>query len=284
MKRLIKNTIKNILNSSLKLVYKTMPGRYFFNRLVGTVMENVGETTHNGVHFKFATPNGLCDWRVRTFTSKEPETLEWIDNLPYSSILWDIGANVGLYSVYAAKTRNCMVYAFEPSVFNLELLARNSVLNNQADKICIIPLPLCDKIGNNAMRLTTTEWGGALSTFDKEFGWDGKPIKKVFEFQTIGMSMNDVVSLLKLPQPEYIKIDVDGLEHFILRGGMSVLKELKGILIEINDDFIEQAEDCNRLLTEAGLVLYEKRHSEMIENNTQGFQHSYNQIWIRKKV
>ena len=76
----------------------------------------------------------------------------------------------------------------------------------------------------------------------------------------------------------------DGLEHFILRGGMSVLKELKGILIEINDDFIEQAEDCNRLLTEAGLVLYEKRHSEMIENNTQGFQHSYNQIWIRKKV
>jgi FkbM family methyltransferase len=177
-----------------------------------------------------------------------------------------------------------MVYAFEPSVFNLELLARNSVLNNQADKICIIPLPLCDKIGNNVMRLTTTEWGGALSTFDKEFGWDGKPIKKVFEFQTIGMSMNDVVSLLKLPQPEYIKIDVDGLEHFILRGGMFVLKELKGILIEINDDFIEQAEDCNKLLTEAGLVLYEKRHSEMIENNTKGFQHSYNQIWIRNKV
>jgi hypothetical protein len=134
------------------------------------------------------------------------------------------------------------------------------------------------------MRLTTTEWGGALSTFDKEFGWDGKPIKKVFEFQTIGMSMNDIVSILKLPQPEYIKIDVDGLEHFILRGGMSVLKGIKGILIEINDDFIEQADDCNKLLTEAGLVLHEKKHSEMIENNTQGFQNSYNQIWIRKTV
>jgi FkbM family methyltransferase len=284
MKKRVKSTLKNILNGSLNVIYRTMPGRYFFNRVVGTVMEKVGEVTHNGVSLKFATPNGLCDWRVRTFTSKEPETLEWIEKITPGSVLWDIGANVGLYAVYAAKKSNCIVYAFEPSVFNLELLARNSALNDLADKICIIPFPLSDKIGKSFMRLTTTEWGGALSTFDKEFGWDGKPIKKVFEFQTIGVSMDDAAQLLNIPQPEYIKIDVDGLEHFILRGGISVLKNIKEILIEVNDDFIEQAEDCHKLLTEAGLVLLEKKHSEMIANNTQGFQNSYNQIWARKTV
>ena len=131
------------------------------------------------------------------------------------------------------------------------------------------------------MRMTTTEWGGALSTFGQDFGWDGKVILQVFEFRTIGLSMEDAAQKLAIPQPDYIKMDVDGLEHFILKVGVSVLKNVREILIEVNDDFHEQAEQCRNLLTKAGLVLKEKRHSEMIATNTQGFQNSYNQIWAR---
>ena len=42
-------------------------------------------------------------------------------------------------------------------------------------------------------------------------------------------------------KPDYIKIDVDGIEHLILEGA-SLLKNLSNIeiLIEINDNFIEQ--------------------------------------------
>jgi len=47
-------------------------------------------------------------------------------------------------------------------------------------------------------------------------------------------------------------------------------------LIEIDDDFIEQAEKCSELLTSSGLTLIEKRHSEELEKTTQ-----YNQIWSR---
>ncbi len=63
-------------------------------------------------------------------------------------------------------------------------------------------------------------------------------------------------------------MDVDGLEHFILKGGFSVLAQ---VLIEINDDFYEQAEQCYSLLSKAGLVLKEKRQADYIANNTNGF-------------
>ena len=50
-----------------------------------------------------------CDFLAESFSKKEPDTLAWIDLIPEGSLIWDIGANVGLYSVYAAKARNCKV-------------------------------------------------------------------------------------------------------------------------------------------------------------------------------
>lgn len=244
-------------------------------------MGRIHEVKHGGLTLKFAAPNPLCDWRARTFSTKEPETLEWIDSIPTGAVLWDIGANIGLYSVYAARSRGCRVWAFEPSVFNLELLARNIHANDLTDLICIVPVALSDRLGSSQMRMTTTEWGGALSTFGREFGWDGEAIRQVFKFQTLGLSMEDAVQRLALPDPDFIKMDVDGLEHFILQGGAAVLQGAKGVLIEVNDDFHAQAKQCQRLLNEAGLVLREKRHSEMIASSTTGFQNSYNQIWVR---
>ena len=93
--------------------------------------------------------------------------------------------------------------------------------------------------------------------------------------------MDQVVNVLQLPRPDYIKMDVDGLEHFILKGGAEVLNSVQGILVEINDDFTEQAHVAQSLLESAGLVFHEKRHSEMYDNSTAGFQHSFNQIWFR---
>ena len=145
---------------------------------------------------------------------------------------------MGLFSVYAAKKGKCTVYAFEPSVFNLELLARNLFLNDVQEQVTIIPLALSEHLGSSLMHMTTTEWGGALSSFGKEFGWDGKTIQDVFAFRTIGLTMDQAVSLMNLPAPDFIKLDVDGIEHFILEGGTNTLRGIKSILIEINDDFV----------------------------------------------
>lgn len=281
MNVMLKGAAKGMIRSIVKVSGKTQIGRYLHSQIAGTAMEQMTDVIHSGLKLKFSTPNALCRFRAESFSTKEPETLEWIDSFPKNSVLWDVGANIGLYSVYAAKKRLCRVWAFEPSVFNLELLARNIFANGLTEQICIVPVALSDRLGSSHMRMTTTEWGGALSTFGQEFGWDGEAIRQVFEFQTIGLSMEDAVQKLAIPTPDYIKMDVDGLEHFILKGGTAVLHSVKGILIEVNDDFHEQAEQCRRLLSESGLVLKEKCHSEMIASSTTGFQNSYNQIWIR---
>lgn len=282
MKAKIKSIVKASVNALIKTGHKSKLGHYLNTSFIDSIMGQQTDVSHNGLKMIFSTPNRLCHWRANTFASKEPETLEWIDGLNENSVLWDIGANVGLYSVYAAMKRKCRVWSFEPSVFNLELLARNIFLNNLSHQICIVPIALSDKLGSSQMQLTTTDWGGALSTFGEDFGWDGKSIRKVFEYKTLGISMEQSVTLLGIPSPDYIKIDVDGLEHFILKGGKNVLNQVKGVLIEVNDDFHAQANECKDLLANAGLVLKEKRHSEMIANNSYGFENSYNQIWIRE--
>ena len=104
--------------------------------------------------------------------------------MPEASTFWDIGANVGLYSIYAAKKKNLRVIAFEPSVFNLELLARNLFLNDLQDKVTIAPLALSDGLGTSVLRMTTTEWGGALSTFGKMTGWNGESIQEMAQRQS----------------------------------------------------------------------------------------------------
>jgi FkbM family methyltransferase len=282
VKEQVRQLLRTMIRSLIRFGGQIRVFRYLINQFLSAAMESMYDVTHNGLKLTFVVPNSLCSWRASTFSTKEPETLEWIESIPESAVLWDVGANIGLYSVYAAKKRNCKVWAFEPSVFNLELLARNIYANKLTDQICIVPIALSDQMGSSQMRMTTTEWGGALSTFGQEFGWDGEAIRKVFEFRTMGMSMEDAVMKMAIPMPDYIKMDVDGLEHFILKGGLNVLKSIKGILIEVNDEFHDQSEQCRKLLAEAGLSLREKRHSEMIASSTTGFQNSYNQIWIRQ--
>lgn len=260
---------------------KNFIGRYVYVQIVGNAMNRTKTVNHQGVELTFSTPNALCQYRADTFSTKEPETLEWIEGIPKGAVIWDIGANVGLYSCYAAKRQGCRVFAFEPSVFNLELLARNIFLNGLTGQITIVPLPLSERLALSKLNMTITDWGGALSTFGQEYGHDGNAMNKVFEFPTIGISMVDAVELLKIPQPDYIKMDVDGIEHLILKGGMPVLSKMKGILIEINDKFTAQANDASMYLQQAGFVLKEKRHADYFDEQTGSGKDTFNQIWVK---
>jgi len=221
----------------------------------------------------FHTPNFLMRYRYRTFYSKEPETLEWIDQFESNTVFLDIGANVGLYSIYAAKTKNITVYAFEPSFFNLEYLARNIYINGLSEKINIIPLALNNKPGINSFHLTSTEWGGALSTFDQKFDDGGKEMHPEFVYKTTGIDLDTLSNLFQLEKADYVKIDVDGLEHIILIGAKNTLKNAREILVEINDNFNEQREVSTKILIELGFQLDRKVYTEV---NTKQVA---NQIW-----
>jgi FkbM family methyltransferase len=279
----MKTAIKRVVNSSIDwavtLTARAPYGRYLFDRVIKTISAHTRSVRHQGVELTFSAPNTLNRFRIDTFSTKEPETLEWIDGIPQGSVVWDIGANVGLYSCYAAKAARCRVFAFEPSVFNLESLARNVFLNGLTSQVTIIPLPLSDALSFSAFNMTTTDWGGALSSFGQSFGHDGQILRKIFEYSTVGLSMVDAVDLLKIPQPNYVKMDVDGIEHLILKGGGSVLDKVHGVLVEINEAFNEQVVQSTRYLTEAGLVMKEKRQADMFANSQ--FKTTYNQIWER---
>jgi len=281
LKTAIKNAIKQVIDLSVAGLGGLPVGRYLYSRIIDRAVNRVGKVEHQGSRFTFSVPNALNKYRVDTFSSKEPETLQWIDRIPRASVVWDVGANIGLYSCYAAKARGCRVFAFEPSVFNLEALARNIFLNRLTELITIVPLPLSDELAVSKFRMTSTDWGAAMSTFGQPYGHDGEPIKKIFEFSTIGLSMVDAVTLLKIPQPDYIKIDVDGIEHLILGGGAPVLSQVKSVLVEINDRFAVQADLAARFLREAGFVFKEKKHAEQFESNPGAARYTFNQIWSR---
>lgn len=270
----MKLLLKKLFKSLAVRISNTPAGLYAYQEIIDSTMTRNKEVTYRGHLMKFAAPNWLTQYRVNTFASKEPETLEWIDSIPQNATLWDIGANVGLYSIYAAKSRGCKVFSFEPSVFNLELLARNIFLNNLHNQIAIIPLALSDRMGSNLFKMSTTAWGGALSTFGESFDQDGNEMKEVFEYQTFGVSMEQAVEVLNVPAPDYIKIDVDGIEHFILRGGATVLRQTKSVLIEINESFVSQAQDTEKFLTDAGLTLYKKCGCDS--------PNQFNQWWVRQ--
>lgn len=272
----MKNSIKYILNSIGKFLHFLLnfPVIVFISdAFLAAKLKEKSAISINGKKIFLSTPNFLNRYRHKTFFTKEPETLTWIDSFEESAVFYDIGANVGLYSIYAAMKKDVQVFCFEPSFFNLEFLARNIYINKLTDRISIFPVALNDKVSISNFQLTSTEWGGALSTFEKGFDDSGNKIQSKFIYNTIGFDLDHLVEVTKIPFPEYVKIDVDGLEHFIIGGAQNVIKKAKSVLIEINDNFEEQRSTSEKFMTDLGFKLVQKVHTESLEQPT------FNQLW-----
>lgn len=247
-------------------------------------LRNVAHASGNKTYpLKFHTPNYLCEIRATTFSTKEPETLAWIDEYGGQGAFFDIGANVGLYSVYFGATQPGNVYSFEPSVFNLALLVKNLNANGLEKKVKIVSTPLTETNQFADFTLSSTQEGGALSAFGVGYGYDGKPLTKVSSYQTLGLSLDFLLSSgLLAEQPSMIKIDVDGIEHLILRGALKTLANpiCRTVLLEIPDDFSEQSEEVSRILMDSGFTLTNKRDPAI--PNDLSVSSGFNQIWAKK--
>lgn len=234
----------------------------------------------------FFVPNSVVQWRVNTFFSKEPETLEWIDNFKFfkDGVFWDIGANIGLYSIYASlKHKHLKVISFEPSTSNLRVLSRNISINNLDNRITINQFPLTDK-ENQYLTMHESEFaeGAAMNSFGENFGFDGININSKNNYKIFGTNINYLLDNKILEIPDYIKIDVDGLEHFILKGGNKYLnnKNIKSILIELNENFNEQLNEVLYMLNSNGFNL---KHKISADNSAlkNTFSGVYNYIFER---
>lgn len=233
------------------------------------------------VTLNFYTPNTVSEHRVDLYTSKEPEILDWIDSYQGDGDLYDIGANIGLYSVYFGKTKTGRVFSFEPSIFNLELLGKNISLNKLDDKVLIIPNPLSN-FNNHAMfNLSSMEVGGASHAFGVDYGDSGDDLDAVMSYQTLGLSLNFLYQNKLLDSiPALIKIDVDGIEHLILEGATEILahEECRSIFIEINDNFHDQSNTATKILVDSGFKLKGVYKQGIKLKSSKGFANA-NQIW-----
>jgi len=234
---------------------------------------------------KFFVPNQITNWRVDTYFSKEPETLDWIDGFEKKDnlIFWDIGANIGLYSIYnSLKNPKSTTIAFEPSSSNLRVLTRNISINNLEKNIKVVPIPLTNK-ENIFQDMNEGHFleGGALNTFGEKYDYEGKDFKPTMKYNLLGTTMNYFIENSILDIPDYIKIDVDGIEHLILEGGDKFLnnEKVKSLSIEINENFKEQYDNILNLMNKYEFKLLHKKHNDDMFSEQSNFKNIYNYIF-----
>ena len=182
---------------------------------------------------RFYTPTKISSYRAYTLLSKEKDTLEWLEKYgSTNNIFFDVGSNMGIYSIYYAKVFKTKVYSFEPSFRNLDLQTRNINLNKLEEYIKIIPNPIYSReLIENFYSSEKKIAGIAESTF-------GNKIKNGNSFFTLGLSLDFLLSEKIIFPPKLIKIDVDGNELNVLEGAKKFIQSgfCKSILIETREN------------------------------------------------
>ena len=237
MKKEIKRIIKYFVNIFVNILFLFNIGRYFLEKLQLNIGKKRKKVFYKNNEYFFHVPNRINLWRTQTFLTKEPDTIRWIENFKVNSVFWDVGANIGLYSCFASRQKKAKTFAFEPSVFNLEVLSKNIYCNNLSDKIIIIPLSLTSETKISSFNMSKIEVGGARSSFSENYDEEGNVFNPVFKYNTLGISGNDFVKKFNIDKPDYIKIDVDGIEYLVLNGLSEILDDTSSILIEVTESF-----------------------------------------------
>lgn len=177
------------------------------------------------------TDTPLEVWRAESFYTKEPETLAWIHDME-GGVYWDIGANIGVYAIYAALLHPQMVvYAFEPELRNFCRLVDNIALNNLTN---VHPFNVA---------ISNANWLEAFYVRDSEVGNSGgqisepicedEPFKPCHMQRVIALTLG-TLSGMCCHAPDYVKVDVDGQEHRVIEKLPYYEGRIRSVLIEMN--------------------------------------------------
>jgi FkbM family methyltransferase len=169
--------------------------------------------------------------RARTITTKEPDSMKWIDAMEPDSVFWDIGANVGVLTLYAAMRGDLEVWAFEPAAVNYYMLVANRELNHLEKCVRCLQLGFSDTVG--IADLHVSQLMSAHSFTFKESTKKNYPSLQAVQVCTI----DDFIARYGAPCPNYIKIDVPGLTYEIFIGAQHTLAQpaLKEIQVEAEE-------------------------------------------------
>lgn len=225
----------------------------------------------------FLTPNRHCAWRVQTLYSKEPDTIMWIRNMKEGETFFDIGANMGQYSMLAAK-QGLKVHAFEPEAQNFALMVRNIAINELGQTITPWPVALSDHISLDILHLSGMVAGGSCHAYGESTDFRGNPHQFPYSQGSMATTLDHFCA--KYGPADHIKIDVDGFEHLVVKGGLVTFGRAKTVLIEINTNYPDHMDYILPKMAELGFN-YDSAQAEDSRRKEGPFTGVGNIIWYR---
>lgn len=209
------------------------------------------------------------EYRVRLHScKKEPETVEWIETFfKAGDVLYDVGANVGAYSLLASKffDGKVKVYAFEPAFQNFAQLCKNVALNGCQDDIVLLQIALSHETSMQVFNYRSLTSGTAVHALGDPVDVSGGIFTPVHTQATLAFRLDDLIRQFHFSVPNHIKIDVDGTEFSVLQGMEETLSNaaLRSMLLELNNG-IGQDRMILDYLSRKGFEIHSKHGFNMI--------------------
>lgn len=201
------------------------------------------EIVVDGKPLRYVESSRLAEKRLQTLFTKEPTTIPWLEAIGHDELLVDVGANIGMYTIYAAVFTGCRVVAFEPEALNYAELNKNIFVNGLHDRVSAFCIALSDvarvdhlQLGAFGISYSHHDFGENTWTEDKVFGDKSTPKDRRLRQGCVAARLDDLIDAGVLPCPQHIKIDVDGLEHAVVDGCRRTIVDprLRTILVEIS--------------------------------------------------
>jgi FkbM family methyltransferase len=157
-------------------------------------------------------------------------------------VVWDIGANVGLFS-FAAASLGAQVLAVEGDTWLVNLLQRSVAINHLP--VTVLPAAVAEVCGIGRLQLSQA---GRASNSLGEAGGNGQAV--------VTITLDWI--LRHFPAPQLVKIDIEGMEYAALQGAARTLALKPKVLCEVTQHY----EEIGQLLTSAGYVMYAARRKD----------------------
>ena len=216
-----------------------------FFRLRKRLIRNV-EIINGSSRYRFQCKSIPEFSRCMKMFIKEPGTCNWIkQEVRPGEIFYDIGANIGVYTVLAANCagENGRVFAFEPHCPSFSRLLDNIRVNNLEHIVTPCNFALHDQPGFFPFNYFSGEAASSQSQIESASGESKLEFQPEISGLKYSASIDSLIATKKFPPPHHIKIDVDGNEFAILRGMSALMKSSqrpKSIQVEIDKHYKDE--------------------------------------------
>jgi len=187
-------------------------------------------------------------------------------------VVFDIGANIGYYTLIFAKLvePSGKVFSFEPEPTNYELLKKNVKINGHTN------VDFFNKAVSNLNQTTKL-------FLDKKNKGGHSLINAIEDRTSIEIESIRIDDHFKNKKIDFIKIDIEGFEFEAIKGMSELLKKLSTVKImtEFNPYLLEkseiQPEEYLKLLKNLGFTIYnlDKKKKMIVPINFVDFLHAY---------